>query len=118
MSPEQASGEPVTAKSDLFALGIIAYRTLTGRPAFEGETTVEILYKVVHAMPPRPTAVAPLPPDMDLALAIALAKRADDRFASATEFVLALDDAARGRLDAALRRHAQGLLRALPWTES
>lgn len=118
MSPEQANGQPVTAKSDLFALGIIAYRTLTGRPAFEGETTAEILYKVVHTMPPRPTAVAPVPPEMDLALAIALAKRIEDRFASASELVRALDEAARGRLDAALRRRAEGLLRALAWAES
>jgi eukaryotic-like serine/threonine-protein kinase len=118
MSPEQANGEPVTVKSDLFALGIIAYRTLTGRPAFEGETTAEILYKVVHTMPLRPTAVAPLPPDMDLVLAIALAKSPEDRFSSASELVQALDDAARGRLDASLQRRAESVLRASPWTET
>lgn len=118
MSPEQANGAPVTAKSDLFALGIIAYRTLTGRPAFEGETTAEILYKVVHTMPPRPTSVAPVPPEMDLALALALAKRPEDRFSSASELANALDAAARGRLDAALRRRAESLLRAIPWMET
>jgi serine/threonine-protein kinase len=118
MSPEQANGETVTAKSDLFALGIIAYRTLTGRPAFEGETTAEILYKVVHTMPPRPTLVAPLPPDMDLVLAIALAKQPEDRFSSASELVQAVDSAARGRLDASLQRRAENVLRASPWTES
>ena len=118
MSPEQANGEPVTPKSDLFSLGIVAYRTLTGRPAFEGETTAEILYKVVHTMPPRPTAVAPLPPEMDLVLAIALAKRPEDRFESASELVSALDAAARGRLDAALQRRAESVLRASPWPDS
>jgi len=118
MSPEQANGEPVTPKSDLFSLGIVAYRTLTGRPAFEGETTAEILYKVVHTMPPRPTAVAPLPPEMDLVLAIALAKRPEDRFESASELVSALEAAARGRLDAPLQRRAESVLRASPWTDS
>lgn len=118
MSPEQANGQPVTTKSDLFALGIIAYRTLTGRPAFEGETTAEILYKVVHTMPPRPTSVAPVPPEMDLALAIALAKSESDRFTSASELASALEAAARGRLDAVLRRRAESLLRSLPWAET
>jgi serine/threonine-protein kinase len=69
-------------------------------------------------MPPRPTAVAPLPPDMDLVLAIALAKDPEDRFASASELVNALDAAARGRLDASLQRRAESVLRASPWTES
>ncbi len=109
MSPEQANGEPVTAKSDLFALGIVAYRTLTGRPAFEGETTAEILYKVVHTMPPRPTAVAPVPPEMDLVLAIALAKRPEDRFESASELVSARS---RRPLGAASTQRSSGAPRA------
>ena len=115
MAPEQASGGVVTHRSDLFALGVIAYRTLTGRPAFEGETTAEILYKVVHAMPPRPSSVASLPQDLDLVLAVALAKSPDDRFASAAEMAQAVDAAARGRLDAALRGRAQKLLARLDW---
>ncbi len=115
MAPEQANGGVVTHRSDLFALGIIAYRTLTGRPAFEGETTAEILYKVVHAMPPRPSGVASLPADLDLVLAVALAKNPDDRFSSAAELAQALDAAARGRLDAALRARALKLLARLDW---
>jgi len=117
MAPEQASAGVVTHKSDLFALGVIAYRALTGRPAFEGETTAEILYKVVHTMPPRPTAVAPLPPEIDLALAIAIAKDPGDRFESAAELAQALDAAARGRLDASLRARAEKLLARLDWAE-
>lgn len=117
MAPEQASGGEVTYRTDLFALGVIAYRVLTGRPAFEGETTAEILYKVVHAMPPRPTAVAPVPPDFDLVLAIALAKVPGDRFDSAAHLADALDAAARGTLDAALRTRAQALLARLDWAD-
>ena len=114
-APEQANGAAVTHRTDLFALGVIAYRALTGRPAFEGEVTAEILYKVVHAMPPRPGEVAPLPPDVDLVLAIAMAKDAGDRFDSAAELAQALDAAARGRLGAPLRARAERLLARLPW---
>ena len=115
MAPEQARGAPVTHRTDLFALGVIAYRALTGHPAFEGEMTPEILFKVVHSMPPRPTELAPLPKDVDLVLALALAKDPADRFDSAADMAQALDAAARGKLDAALRARAERLLQRLPW---
>jgi tRNA A-37 threonylcarbamoyl transferase component Bud32 len=118
MAPEQANGALVTHRTDLFALGVIAYRALTGRPAFEGEVTAEILYKVVHSMPPRPGEIVPLPPDVDLVLAIALAKDAADRFDSAAELAQSLDEAARGRLAAPLRVRAERLLARLPWGAS
>jgi serine/threonine protein kinase len=117
MAPEQANGGAITHRADLFALGVIAYRALTGRPAFEGETTAAILYKVVHAMPPRPSGVAPLPAATDWVLAIAMAKDPADRFDSGAEFAQALDAAARGRLDASLRVRAERLLARLPWEE-
>jgi serine/threonine-protein kinase len=115
MAPEQAEGRGVTYKTDLFSLGVIAYRALTGHPAFEGETTAEILYKVVHAMPMRPSAAAPLDPQLDLALAVAMAKDPVDRFASARELAAALEDAARGSLDPAIRSRGEALLAKLPW---
>ncbi|MGH7298105.1 MAG: serine/threonine-protein kinase, partial [Polyangiaceae bacterium] len=115
MAPEQAKGAEVTHRTDLFALGIIAYRALTGQPAFEGEMTPEILFKVVHAMPPRPSDLTPLLPDVDLALAVALAKDPADRFDSAADMAQALEAAARGRLDAALRARGERLLARLPW---
>jgi serine/threonine-protein kinase len=115
MAPEQANGEVVTHRTDLFALGVIAYRALTGQPAFPGDLTAEILYKVVHTMPPRPGEIAPLPRQVDLVLAIAIAKRAEDRFDSAAEFAQALDAASRDKLDAALVSRAGELLARLPW---
>jgi serine/threonine-protein kinase len=115
MAPEQANGSEVTHRTDLYALGVIAYRALTGHPAFEGEKTAEILYKVVHSMPLRPSVAAPVHPDVDLALAIAMAKEPTDRFASAGELAAALEAAAAGSLHPALRARAERLLAAVPW---
>ena len=115
MAPEQANGAAVTHRTDLFALGVITYRALTGQPAFEGETTAEILYKVVHTMPVAASTLVSLPSEVDLVLAIALAKNAADRFDSAAELAQALDAAARSRLDAALRSRAEALVARLPW---
>jgi hypothetical protein len=115
MAPEQANGSGVTHQTDLFALGVIAYRALTGHPAFEGENTAEILYKVVHSMPLRPSIAAPLGAELDLALAIAIAKHPRDRFESAAELASALEDAASGHLDTAFRIRAERLLAERPW---
>jgi serine/threonine protein kinase len=118
MAPEQATGEKVTHKTDLFALGIIAYRALTGRPAFEGETTPEILYKVVRSMPPRPGEIASLPQEIEWVLAVALAKDPEDRFDSGGQLAQALDAASRGKIDAALRGKAERLLAKIPWGQT
>ena len=97
----------MTHRTDLFALGVIAYRVLTGRPAFEGEATAEILYKVVHSMPPQPTTLAALPAAMDLVLAVALAKNPADRFDSGAELAAAMDPQRRaGRRGAPRTRRA------------
>jgi eukaryotic-like serine/threonine-protein kinase len=115
MAPEQAAGEAVDHRADLFALGVIAYRALTGRPPFAGDTSVEILYKVVHTMPPRPSDIALVGEEVELVLAIALAKSPGDRFDSAAELAQALDAASRGRLDPAVAAKARSVLEAMPW---
>ena len=115
MAPEQAQGEPVTHLSDIFAMGVITYRALTGTPPFSGDTPIEILFRVVHAMPDRPSELSSLPPQVDLVLAIALAKAPKDRFGSAAELAQALDAASHDRLDGALRQRAERLLDELPW---
>ncbi len=115
MAPEQASAGDVTHRTDLYALGVIAYRALTGRPAFTGDNPAEILYQVVYQMPPRPSDVARLSPDLDLVLMIGMAKRAIDRFESAAELADALEAAARGALPAELRARAERLAMRQPW---
>jgi serine/threonine-protein kinase len=115
MAPEQVEGGKVTHRTDLFALGVIAYRALTGRPAFAGDTEGQILYKVVHGMPPRPSEVVSCPDDIDAVLAIALAKDASDRFDSAVELAEALEAAGRSALSPAVRARAERILERHPW---
>jgi serine/threonine-protein kinase len=115
MAPEQAQGESVDSRADIYALAAVAYRCLTGRHPFTGGDTPALLYAVVHAMPPRPGALAELPGDVDACLAIGLAKSPADRFASGGELATALADALAGQLQPALRRRGDALARRQPW---
>ncbi len=118
MAPEQAGGEPVTHRTDLFSLGAVVYRALTGSQPFSGDHVVEVLYKVVHTMPPRPSALTDLGPEVDLVLAVALAKSPGDRFDSAEELRDALAAASRGEISPDLRARGQKVLAAFPWGEA
>jgi serine/threonine-protein kinase len=115
MAPEQARGETVDGSADLYALGAVTYRCLTGRPPFSGKDVPSILYNVVYDMPPRPSELTSLPADVDAVLAIALAKRPRDRFESAGEMASALQLAAASRLDERTRNRARALLSSHPW---
>ncbi len=118
MAPEQAKGGRVDHRADLFSLGVIVYRALTGRPAFTGDVMAEVLFKVTFAMPPCPSSLVKVHEDVDAVLAIAMAKRAEDRFDTAAEFAAALERAARGELDEATRARASAILGVLPWDKA
>jgi beta-lactam-binding protein with PASTA domain len=96
LSPEQAQGQRVDARSDLYSIGIMLFELLTGRVPFQGESAVSIALK--HVSEPAPP-VSPLRRDVHPALeaivARALVKDPGGRFQSAEEFVLALDNARR-----------------------
>ena len=62
MSPEQARGEPVDGRSDLFSLGAVLYEMVTGRPAFSGDTSSAILRAILNDTPPSPRALDPRVP--------------------------------------------------------
>jgi serine/threonine-protein kinase len=115
MAPEQARGRDVDGRADVFSLGVIAYRALTGRPAFTGPEIPHILHEVVFGMPPRPSEVARLPPAVDHVLAIALAKRPEDRFDTAGQLAELLEEALMGVADPDLELRAERLTAKLPW---
>ncbi|MBX3208273.1 MAG: serine/threonine protein kinase [Labilithrix sp.] len=115
MAPEQARGREVGPRSDVFALGVVAYRALTGSPPFSAETSIEILSKICSEQPARAGSLVRLPEDVDLVLALALAKDPRDRFASAGDLARAFDAAMRGRIDPRLAARAHSILAALPW---
>lgn len=113
LAPEQARGqhEAVGPHSDVFALGAIAYRALTGKNAFPARDAAAALYEAIHLTPTRATAlVGALPADVDAVLALALAKEVRDRYASAADFATDLARAAAGTLDDATRARARPLL--------
>jgi serine/threonine-protein kinase len=97
MAPEQASGGHVTHLADVYALGAIAYRCLTGRSPFKGRDLSELVYQVVHTPPLRPSTHARVSTAVEDVLAIAMAKEPRRRFSSALSFAQAFIAARRGR---------------------
>jgi len=117
MAPEQARSEKVDHRTDLHALGAIAYRALTGRNAYAGSDVPAILYAVVHTMPIRPSVLAGVHPDVDRWTAIALAKDPAARFGSGAELADAFGAAIRGELSPTDRARADALIWQAPWQE-
>ena len=116
MSPEQARGDKTDLRADIFSLGAVLYRVVTGRPPFAGADLPEAIFQVVFGMPARPSELVPgLPPDVDDVLAIALAKDPDDRFSSAMGAAQALREAIEGRMGTELRARASRILESCPW---
>lgn len=97
MAPEQVRGKPVDHRCDLYALGVTLYEACTGQPPFDGDTHFEIMRKQLVEQPRPISELASVPPEFEAALARALQKRAEDRFASAREFVQALKAVPLGR---------------------
>jgi TolB-like protein len=99
MSPEQAAGdENVDGRSDIYSLGCVAFEVLVGEPPFSGTTPSELLAQKLASEKPGLDALAPLPGTVAGAVKRALARRPEDRFATAAEFgnALAASEPIRG----------------------
>ena len=97
LSPEQARGEQVDSRSDLYSTGCLLFELLTGRPPFVGDSPVAVAYQHAREVPQPPSAFASdVPEALDRITMKALAKDRDHRYASAAEFRADLEAALRG----------------------
>ena len=93
MAPEMILGEPLDGRTDLYALGCVAYFLLTGQPVFEGDAPMHVMAKHLHAVPAPPSKRAPfdVPPALDRLVLACLAKVPGDRPQDAAELARSLD---------------------------
>jgi eukaryotic-like serine/threonine-protein kinase len=97
LSPEQAQGHPVDARSDLYSIGIVLYELLTGAPPFDAESPVTIALKQVTEDPVPPSQLNPaVPPALDRVVMRALRKQPGERYQDAGAFIAALEAAMSG----------------------
>ena len=94
MSPEQAQGEPLDARSDLYTLGVVFFELITGRALFDAGSMVALLVKHISDPPPLPSSIRPdlhIDSRLEAIVLKALAKKPADRYASCDEFARALE---------------------------
>ncbi len=102
LSPEQARGETVDSRSDIYSTGCVLYELLTGRPPFVGESPVAVAYQHVREDPAPPSTYEPsLGPELDAICGKALAKSVEDRYQSAAEMRADIERALAGQAVAA-----------------
>lgn len=97
MSPQQHNGHPVDHRGDIYSLGVVLYKLLTGTLPFRAETAEALYQSICHATPAPPSALRhEIPPAVDALVARAMARELDDRYQSWDEFSLDLANAQRG----------------------
>ncbi len=100
MSPEQVQGQPVDARSDIFAAGVLLYQLLTGQRPFDADTDFAVIQQIVAQPSAAASSLNPmLPSALDAVLERSMAKARDARYATAHDFAVALREATAGIVD-------------------
>ena len=112
MSPEQARGIVVDARSDIFSLGSVIYELVTGKAAFEGETASDVMAEILKVEPLPPTEFAPdVPPEIERIIGKALRKDRETRYQAVGDLLIDLQDFKK---EAEFQAKLQGPVRAQP----
>lgn len=118
MSPEQARGVDVDARSDIFSLGSVMYELFTGRSAFEGETASDVIAEILKVEPPPPAElVTDVPPEIEHIIGKALRKDRDNRYQNVKDLLIDLQDYSKeAEFQAKLQRGARSERARTGWT--